>query len=178
MAKTERLSSRGRSAADNVSSIFAARRDLRPAAKLVVKGSSLGVEEADILVLLYGIKELGWDDCPSHGGYVNFTDLKPLLVHDPSLFTRRINKLKGDGFVHVRSSREGDPKAHGKAQQVRIEQAGVLVVKPVWERYCQFSEDLLKDFTKADLDAHLRVNEGICRIIRARMDPAKQLLGL
>jgi hypothetical protein len=178
MAKDTVSSISGRSAVDNVASIFAAQRDLRPAAKLIVKGSGLGVEEADILILLYGIRKLGWKDCPDHDGYVNFTDLKPLLVHDRSLFTRRINKLKGDGFVRVRPSRQADPHSHGKAQQVRIEEAGIRDVAPVWERYCQFSDELLKGFTKADLDAHHRVNEGISRIVRERLDPAKQLLGL
>jgi hypothetical protein len=36
----------------------------------------------------------------------------------------------------------------------------------------------LKGFTKAELDAHYKVNKGMSRIVRDRLDPAKQLLGL
>jgi DNA-binding MarR family transcriptional regulator len=178
MAKTNVPLRSKRTPADNVSSVFEARRDLRPAAKLVVKGSGLAIEEADILILLYSIHKLGGAECPSYGGYVNFTDLKDAVVHDPSLFSRRVKRLEKDGLVHVRPSREGDPALHAKAQQVRIEDAGIRVVAPVWERYCKFSEELLKGFTKAELDAHYKVNKGMSRIVRDRLDPAKQLLGL
>ena len=178
MAKNTVPSPAKRSAVNNVASIFEARRDLRPLAKLIVKGFGLGVEETDILVFLYGIK-LGWPEpCPSYDGYVNFTDLKSLLVHDPSLFSRRIKKLEEDGLVHIRPSKEGDPTLHAKAQQVRIEEAGTKKVAPVWERYCRFCEELLKGFSKDELDAHHKVNKGISRILRDRRDPAKQLLGL
>jgi DNA-binding MarR family transcriptional regulator len=178
MAKTSVPPPAKRIAADNVSSVFEARRDLRPAAKLIVKGSGLGIEEADILILLYSVRKLGGTECQSYGGYVNFTDLKKAMVHDPSLFSRRVKRLEKDGLVHVRPSREGDPALHAKAQQVRIEDAGVKVVAPIWKRYCEFSEELLKGFTKAELDNHYRVNREMSRIVRDRLDPAKQLLGL
>lgn len=165
-----------RSAVDNVASIFEARRDLRPATRPIVRGSGLSVDEADMLIFLHGIK-LGWPEpCPNYDGYVNFTDLKSLLVHDPALFTRRIKKLATAGLVHVRPSRQGDPTLHAKAQQVRIEAAGTKAVAPLWERYSRFCEDILKGFTKAELDAHLKVNKTVSRLVRDKLDPAKQLL--
>ena len=163
----------------NISSIFTARRDLRPASKALVQGTGLGVEEADILVLLYGLRKLGWDDCRVYDdGFVNFTDLKAITVYDPSLFTRRIAKLKDRQMVSVRMGREADPTMYGKAQQARIEAAGLAAIKPVWENYSQFCAELLKGFPQADLDAHQRVNEAISAILRQRRDPARQVLGL
>jgi DNA-binding MarR family transcriptional regulator len=163
----------------NIASIFSARRDLRPAAKALVQDSGLSVEEADILVLLYGLRKLGWNDCRVYAdGFVNFTELKANTVYDPSLFTRRISKLKGLEMVRVRSGREADPTLHGKAQQVRIEDAGIAAIKPVWEQYTAFCNELLKGFSPGDLKAHQRINEAICAILRQRRDPAKQVLGL
>ena len=163
----------------NISSIFAARRDLRPVSKALIQGTPIGVEEADLLVLLYGFRRLGWTDCTVYDdGFVNFTDLKSNTVYDPSLFTRRLSKLKALKMVSTRLGRKFDPILHGKAQQVRIEAAGITAIKPVWERYVQFSEELLKGCTKEELAAHQKVNERISEILRARRDPAKQVLGL
>ena len=163
----------------NISSIFTARRDLRPVGKALVKASGLSIEEADILTLLYGLRKLAWDDCRVYGdGFVNFTDLKSNTVYDPSLFTRRIQKLKDRKLVRVRSGREADPTLHGKAQQVRIEDAGIDAIKPIWEKFTKFCNELLRDFSQDDLKVHQRVNETICDILRQRRDPARQVLGL
>ena len=163
----------------NVSSIFTARRDLRPASKALVQGSGLGVEEADLLIILYGFRKLGWTDCRVYDdGFVNFYDLKSITVYDPSLFTRRMSSLKAQKLVQVRLGRKADPTLHGKAQQVRIEAAGIAAIKPVWDRYVQFCEELLKEFSENDLKVHLAVNERISEILHERRDPAKQLLGL
>ena len=149
MAKAKSPSTGFQEPVYNIASIFTARRDLRQAVKFVLGDSELNVEEADILVLLYGLRERGWPDCPVLAdGYVKFRDLKSITVHDASLFGRRIHKLQSMGFVHVRSSREVDVKAHANAQQVRIEEKGIKEVKPIWERYARFSEHLLKEFLK------------------------------
>ena len=134
MAKTKPTPGGHTGPAYNVSSIFTARRDLRPASKALVQGSGLSVEEADLLVLLYGLRKIGWKDCRVYDdGYVNFADLKSITVYDPSLFTRRIGKLKNLKMVQVRLGRKADPTLHGKAQQVRIEAAGIAAIKPVWD---------------------------------------------
>ena len=163
----------------NISSIFTARRDLRPVSKALAHGSDLGVEEADLLIHLYGFRKLGWNDCKVYDdGFVNFTDLKSATVYDPGLFTRRISKLKERKLVLVRLGRKFDPSLHGKAQQVRIEAVGIAVIKPIWERFEQFCSELLKEFSADDLKVHQAVNERISEILRGRRDPAKQLLGL
>jgi len=81
-------------------------------------------------------------------------------------------------MVQVRSGREAKQKLHGKAKQVRIENAGIAAIKPIWERYVQFCEELLKEFSADDLKVHQAINERISQILRDRRDPAKQVLGL
>lgn len=126
MAKTRSAPSQaGRSdPVYNVSSIFTAHRDLRTYAKLALGDSGLSVEEADVLVLLYGLREFAWDDCPVDGeGFVTFKDLKSILVHDPSLFARRIKKLVAPkcGLVEVtKVKKAADPALHGNSLRVRI----------------------------------------------------------
>ena len=163
----------------NLCSVFDARRDLRPASKALMHGTTLRVDEFDILILLYGHRRLGWADCRVYDdGYVNFADLKFLTVHDPGLFTRRISSLRKRKLVSVRSGRESVPSLHAKAQQARIDDAGIVAVKPIWEQYSQFAAELLKDISKRDLEAHRRVNEIISQKLRERRDPAKYILGL
>jgi DNA-binding MarR family transcriptional regulator len=163
----------------NVASIFDAHRDLRPLARIAVGACGLTVPQADILVMLFGLRVLGWDDCPVRGeGYVRFKDLKSLIVHDPSLFTRRVKELKKKQLLDVKASKEVDPEVRGNAQHLRITDQGIAVTKPIWERYRKLSELLLKQFSAAELEVHLRVNEGINRVMRDWLDPDKQILGL
>ena len=169
----------------NVSGIFTAHRDLRPYAKLTLGDSGLSVEEADILVLLYGLRELGWDDCRvDDDGFVTFKDLKSVLVHDASLFARRIKKLAGpsSGLVEVRRiTKHADSRLHGNTQQVRVTKAGIATAKPIWENFRKlsarlFASELLKGFSQDDLEVHLRVNDAISRTLRDWRDPAKRWL--
>jgi hypothetical protein len=92
-------------------------------------------------------------------GYVALKHLKMALVHDASLFGRRINKLAGldKPLVEVRRMKSpGKLGLHGNSQEARITQAGLAAVKPIWEGYTSFCEELLKDFSAAELKAHLR----------------------
>jgi hypothetical protein len=169
----------------NLSSIFAAHRDVRPYAKLTLGTSGLSVEEADILVLLFGLRELGWDDCPvDEDGFVTFKDLKSVLVHDASLFARRIKKMAAPncGLVEVRRvTKQSGLRLHGNSQQVRITKAGIAAAKPIWENFQKlsarlFATELLKGFSPAELQAHVRINDAISRTLRDWRDPARRLL--
>jgi hypothetical protein len=169
----------------NVSSIFTAHRDLRPYAKLALGNSGLSVEEADILVLLYGLRELEWDDCPvDEDGFVTFKDLKSVLVHDPSLFARRIKKMAATkcGLVEVkRVTKATDPALHGNSLRVRITASGIAGVRPIWENFQKlsgrlFASQLLKGFSRAELEAHARINDAVSRTLREWRDPANKLL--
>src|SRR5712691_3047012 len=61
---------------DTITSIFTARRDLLQGVKSGLAGSGFTVEEADLLVSLYGVRELGWHDLPHDAE--NFVALKEL----------------------------------------------------------------------------------------------------
>jgi hypothetical protein len=168
----------------NISSVFTAHRDLRPYARLALGDSGLGIEEGDIIVLLFGLRELGWDDCRVDAdGFVTVKDLKSVLVHDASLFGRRIKKLAapGCGMVEVRRiTKQTDPRLHGNSQQVRITKAGIAAAKPIWENFRKlsarlFATDLLKGFSPAELATHVRINDAISRTLRDWRDPAKRL---
>ena len=163
---------------DTVGSIFAARRDLLQGVKSVVAGSGFGVEEADLLVSLFGVRELGWDDL-SHDaqGYVPFKELELYLVHNPSLLSRRIRKLAGvkPPLVEVAEAKAGTG-LHFNALRVRITAEGVRRIKPVWDRFARMSANLLQNIPPRLLEAHYRVNEEISARIRARRQSAKDFL--
>src|SRR5438552_5601146 len=79
---------------DTISSVFVTRRDLLHGIKAVVAGSGFTVEEADLLVSLYGVRVLDWDDLEhDKEGFVAFNQLERYLVHSVSLLSRRIRKL-------------------------------------------------------------------------------------
>jgi hypothetical protein len=163
---------------DTVTSIFTARRDLLQGVKSVVAGSGFGVEEADLLISLFGVRELGWDDLAHDAAaYVAFKELELYLVHNPSLLSRRIRKLADAKPPLVKV---GKPKAgsglHFNALRVRITSEGIKRIKPVWERFDQMSANLLQGIPTRLLAAHYRVNEEISARIRARRQSAKDFL--
>jgi hypothetical protein len=163
---------------DTVTSIFTARRDLLQGVKSVVAGSGFTVEAADLLISLFGVRELGWDDLPHDAEhYVAFKALEDNLVHNPSLLSRRIRKLADakPPLVEV-----GKPEAgsglHFNALRVRITSEGIKRIKPVWERFDRMSSNLLHGIPTRLLEAHYRVNEEISARIRARRQSAKDFL--
>ena len=168
----------------NLTSVFTAHRDLRTYTKLAVARSGLSLEEADILVLLYGLSELGWDDCAiDKEKFVTFRELKSILVHDPSLFGRRIKKLStpGHGLVEVRKIKKVvDPGLHGNSMRMRITPLGIKKAKPIWEDFERlaarlFGMDALRNFSPAELEIHRKINEEISRALREWRDPARKL---
>ena len=166
--------------ADNIGSVFAARRDLLLGVRSVVAGSGLTVDEADLLVSLFGARELEWNDLPhDEGGFVTFNDLELHLVHNPSLLSRRIRKFAGEKPQLVEIA-DVDPKKSGlhfNCQRVRITPEGIRRIKPVWQRYQQMSAKVLEDIPQPLLDAHYQVNEEISARIRAWRQSAKDFLG-
>jgi len=164
----------------NITSIFTVHRDLRPLANLTLGDSGLSIEEADILILLFGAAQLGWDDLPVNPeGLVLLKHLRMALVHDPSLFGRRLRKLSSqeEPLVEVRPMRSsGKLKLHGNSQGARITKAGIATARPIWETFRKLSAKLLEGLSQDDLEAHERVNEAISRRIHALADPTKQLL--
>jgi hypothetical protein len=160
---------------DTITSIFACRRDLLQAAKSVVAGSGFTVEAADLLISLFGVRELGWNDLPHDDeNYVAFKELEEFLVHNPSLLSRRIRKLADaePPLVEVAEAKAGSG-LHFNALRVRITAEGIKRINPVWKRFDQMSTNLLQGIPPRLLEAHYRVNEEISARIRARRQSAK-----
>jgi hypothetical protein len=157
---------------DVIGSIFTARRDLLHGVRAAVAGSGFSVEEADLLVSLYGARVLNWDDLKhDKEGFVAFSHLEKFLVHNPSLLSRRITKLaqRKPALLKVQGV---DPALglHFNAKQVRITDEGVKRIEPVWKRYQQMATKVLEGVSESDLRAHLTVNEHISKRIRERRD--------
>ena len=163
---------------DTITSIFVARRDLLQGVKSVVAGSGFTVEEADLLVSLFGVRELGWDDLPHDADrFVAFKELEHYLVHNPSLLSRRIRKLADarPPLVEV-----GKPEAgsglHFNSLRVRITGDGVKRIKPVWQRFARMSAIVVQGIPKHLLAVHYQVNETISARIRSRRQSARDFL--
>ena len=165
-------------ATDTITSIFTCRRDLLQGVKSVVAGSGFTLEAADLLISLFGVRELRWDDLPHDDeDYVAFKELELYLVHNPSLLSRRIRKLAATKppLVEVEKPETGSG-LHFNALRVRITAEGVKRIKPVWERFVRMSANLLEGIPPRLLEAHYRVNEEISARIRARRQSAKDFL--
>ena len=172
MSTTSKRKARGGpvAPAENISSIFTARRDLLAGVRKLVKSYRLSVEEADLLVSLYGARELDWDDLlHDKDGYVVLKELELYLVHNPSLLSRRIRKL-ADGKAPLLEIADVDPASglHFNSKQVRITKEGVKRIEPVWRGYQYLSAKLLDGIPQRLLDAHHAVNEEISTRMRAR----------
>ncbi len=163
---------------DTITSIFTVRRDLVQVVKSVVAGSSFTVEEADLLISLFGVRELDWDDLPHDAqGDVTFKELELYLVHNASLLSRRIRKFT-DSKPPLLEVAEPEPGSglHFNALRVRITAEGVKRIHPVWERFSQMSVNLVKGIPPQLLKAHQQVNEEISTRIRRRRQGATDFL--
>lgn len=153
---------------DVIGSVFTARRDLVYGANRVVKGSGFTVEDADLLISLYGARVLNWDDLKhDKDGYVAFNELERYLVHSASLLSRRIRKL-ADAKPPLVEVGEADLASgqHFNAKRVRVTKEGAKRIAPVWEKYRSMSAKLLEGVPTNDLKASLAVNEAISTEIK------------
>lgn len=145
-------------AEDCLADIFILRRDLLGVLdKHVMLDAKVSMDEADLLVYLLGAKKYSWTDVPfDKEGFVLTNDLRRVLVHDRGLFSRRIQKLLDAGLITSKQ-----PTTPGRDRRyvvaVRITDAGVKVMKPIWQRYCQVAKKLFGGLSKADIAAHCRV---------------------
>ena len=163
---------------DTISSVFVTRRDLLHGVKAVVAGSGFTVEEADLLVSLYGARELDWDDLDhDEEGFVAFNQLERFLVHNPSLLSRRIRKL-ADAKPALLEVADADLASgqHFNSKRVRITGEGVKRIAPVWKRFQQMSAKLLAGIPQRLLDAHYDVNQRISAEIRKRRSGLSDLV--
>jgi DNA-binding MarR family transcriptional regulator len=146
-----------------IGSIFRVRRDLTALLKKhVLPGAELTLEEADLLLDLFGAAKLGWSDpAADEHGYVTFSALKASLVHSPSALSRRVATLQKVGLLETRKVHKiaRDATADRRSLALRITPAGVKRIEPVYERYAVLCKRLVSDVSPDDQRAVLRVNE-------------------
>jgi hypothetical protein len=155
---------------DTISSVFTARRDLLHGIRAVVAGTGFTVEEADLLVSLFGARELDWEDLEhDKEGFVAFSQLGRYIVHSGSLLSRRIRKLAATRPPLLEVA-DVDPASglHFNAKRVRITKEGVKRIGPVWEKYRWMSERLVEGIPQDLLKAHYEVNQRISAEIARR----------
>ncbi len=129
---------------DVVMSVFATRRDLVQVAHALLEESDLGLPEADLLLLLYGIQELGWPDCPRDTeGYISFRDIQKAQTHEASGFTRRVQGLASRRLVETAVALKSDG-LHGNSRRLRLTREGIDLVAPMFLRYRQRAAELLR----------------------------------
>jgi DNA-binding MarR family transcriptional regulator len=167
MKRTDQPRSARPEPVDCLIGIFTARRDLMESIRVrVMRDAPITVDEADLLVYLYGSIHLDWNDLPvDKEGFVPVDALRRTLVHDRGLFSRRVRKLLADGLI------EGQEPARPRRSRryvvgVRLTAKGAKVIRPVWDRYCQLAVRLLAGVSRGDWEAQIRANEAISRAIR------------
>jgi DNA-binding MarR family transcriptional regulator len=146
-----------------IGSIFRVRRDLTLLIKKhVLPGAGLTLEEADLLMDLFGAAKLRWNDpAADEEGFVAFAAVKASLVHSAAALSRRVAALQQAGLLEARKLHKitRDAKTDRRSLALRITPVGVKRIEPVYRRYAELCERLLKDIPEDDQRAVLRVNE-------------------
>jgi DNA-binding MarR family transcriptional regulator len=147
-----------------IGSIFRLRRDLTLMIKKhVLPSSGMTLEEADLLLDLYGAAKLGWDDpAADHDGFVAFAELKASLIHSAASLSRRVAALGRAGLLEVRKLHEITPRAEKSDRRslaLRITPEGIKRIEPVYARHAKLCERLLSDVPVAVRQTILQTNE-------------------
>jgi len=153
-----------------IGSIFRVRRDLTLLIKKhVLPGAGLTLEEADLLMDLFGAAKLGWSDpAADESGYATFAALKASLVHSASALSRCVAALQKAGLLEARKIHKisRNKKADRRSLALRITPAGVKRIEPVYERYAELCGRLLSDVPTNVRETVLEVNESLMRTAR------------
>lgn len=92
---------------------------------------------------------------------MTFSALKASLVHSASALSRRVAALQKAGLLETRKVHKiaRDANADRRSLAMRITPAGVNSIEPVYKRYAELCETLLKDISADVLGTVLEVNE-------------------
>jgi DNA-binding MarR family transcriptional regulator len=158
------------SAADVVSGVFIAQRDLLQLLRShALAGSGLTAELAEILLELFMAgNAFSSQEHVDADGYIAFRDLRASLGYSAGLLSRRIAWLYQRRWAETtRAAPSVANGLHGNSQKVRITDSGREKIGPVWRRYDKLAERLLAGISPSDLAAHYRINEFISDKLRA-----------
>lgn len=153
-----------------VGSIFRVRRDLVGLIKRhVMPGSGLTLEEADLLIDLFGARTMDWTDPSADAdGFVAFEEVKRSLVHSAATLSRRISDLRMAGYVEIRkvsTGKKADDAVDQRKMAVRITNSGIAKIRPLYEKHCRLCERLLADIPAEDQRTLWRTNEALIKRI-------------
>jgi len=134
----------------------------------VIKGSGLSLDQADVLLLVYGNRKLGWRDFTVGAEeFVPMRALRQALVHEPGRFSRSVRELLDSGLVESPKSQTTADGRRRYLQSLRITEKGITAIRPVYERYRKLASELLAGVSQSEMDTHCRVNEAISASIKA-----------
>jgi len=124
--------------------VFRVRRDLVSLVKeRVLASTGLTLEEADVLLDLYGSTELGWPDPPAMATgskWVTLADLQKSVANESApLVSRRIAELKQKKYVaqitRVTKAEAKNLGVNAKSKKVCLTPAGVQKGEEIYRKY-------------------------------------------
>jgi len=161
-----------------IGSIFRARRDLVGMVKKnVLPAVGLTLEQADLLLDIWGATKKGWSDPKAIEGteWVTFAALKASLVHSPELLTKRIRDLENLGYVksaQLTKQEALQQGVHGQSKKVRLEKEGEEEAQKLYDTYGEVCLRLLRNLPsemQEQAEDVRRFNQAVIDRLRGRI---------
>jgi hypothetical protein len=147
---------------------------LIPLRQITFTHPAMTFEVAELIVYLYGARYLRKER--NSDGFVAFKDLQLHFLLDQPTLSKRLSHARHCGWIENRSRSDSTVKlsapqgmhvSRGNSRLIRIAEGGVVVAKPMWEKYCLLAKRLLADIPEQHLKIHAEVN----RLIQERISP-------
>jgi DNA-binding MarR family transcriptional regulator len=155
-------------AAGNLGGILRVCRDLMaPIRGVVLAGSGLSWDKAELLLELWRVAKGIGDWQPDAEGFVTFKELRESLVNSQPHVSRRIKEVKAKekAWVEVQEGKKGEAH-HANSHRVRISKKGIAIIKPVWEHLHELASNLFEGIRLTDRRVHFQVNQSILQKMR------------
>jgi DNA-binding MarR family transcriptional regulator len=142
-----------------IGSVFRVERVLKLLSKRhVLSETPLSMEEADVLMTLYGAASFGWLAADEQG-FVTVAVLKTSLTYNAVGLYRSVRLLEQAGLVEIKKSHKINAKADRRSLVVRITSTGAKAIEPVYRRYLVFCARVLRNVSVEEQRIVLRFNE-------------------
>jgi DNA-binding MarR family transcriptional regulator len=153
---------------ENFAWTYVARRELLPVIKeQLLPQSGLTLEEADLLLELYGSWKLGWHFPPcDQAGYVTLKALEEALMNSQPHISRRVAQLLNKGLVEPQKSK-GTGRS-GRTRRIKLSQEGRTKISAIWRQYNALADRILQGVEEQLRLGHLVTCHQVCARIRPR----------
>lgn len=165
---------------DILGSLLAAQTHLdAPLRQILLTHPAMTMEVAQILVHLYIRRCVSLRTASTPPlDFVTFKELQNSLLVQQPLLSKRLSHAQHFKWIENLSHRELDPELppeqlagyRGKSRLIRISDAGVQLVRPIWERYCKLARMVLANVPPDELRVYLKINVLIQDRIAPRWD--------